>query len=81
MTAQLVSDSSSAREFSESSVSSRGSLATVSDNASLMKLMKSYQADQQVEYLHLQAEIEVLFQQLQALKQQKLKQTDRHEKN
>jgi hypothetical protein len=30
-----------------------------------------YQADQQVKYLHLQAEIDVLFQQLQALKQQK----------
>ena len=31
-----------------------------------------YQADQQVKYLHLQAEVESLLQQLQILKQQKL---------
>jgi hypothetical protein len=34
--------------------------------------MKStYQADQQVKYLHLQAEVEFLLQQLQILKQQR----------
>ena len=38
----------------------------------IMKLMKSYQADQQVKYLHLQAEIEVLLQQLQKLKKEKI---------
>jgi hypothetical protein len=38
-----------------------------------MKLMKSiYQADQQVKYLHLQAEVETLLQQLQTLKKQRL---------
>jgi hypothetical protein len=38
-----------------------------------MELMKSlYQADQQVKYLHLQAEVESLLQQLQILQQQRL---------
>ena len=32
---------------------------------------KCYQADQQVKYLHLQAEIDVLLQQLQTMKQNK----------
>ncbi|HEY9834363.1 MAG TPA: hypothetical protein V6D26_27685 [Stenomitos sp.] len=37
-----------------------------------MALMKSlYQADQQVKYLHLQAEVESLLQHLQILKQQR----------
>ena len=31
-------------------------------------IVKCYQADQQVKYLHLEAEIDVLIQQLQALK-------------
>ena len=35
------------------------------------KMTKCYQADQQVKYLYLQAEIEVLLQELQTLKQQK----------
>jgi len=35
------------------------------------KMAKCYQADQQVKYLHLQAEIEVLIQQLQSLKHHK----------
>lgn len=35
----------------------------------IQKLTKAYQADQQVKYLHLQAEIEVLFQQLKTLQQ------------
>jgi hypothetical protein len=35
--------------------------------ASIEKLTKSYQADQQVKYLHLQAEIEVLLQHLQTV--------------
>ncbi|HBB35226.1 MAG TPA: hypothetical protein DDZ80_18895 [Cyanobacteria bacterium UBA8803] len=39
----------------------------------LIQLMKSlYQADQQVKYLHLQAEVDSLLQQLQILKQQRL---------
>jgi hypothetical protein len=42
-----------------------------SDESQLMKIMKSYQAAQQVQYLHLQAEIDVLLQQLKTLKHQK----------
>ncbi len=34
-------------------------------------IVKCYQADQQVKYLHLEAEIDVLIQQLQALKKTK----------
>jgi hypothetical protein len=46
---------------------------TVTGNPRLIKLMKStYQTDQQVKYLHLQAEVESLLQQLQILKQQRL---------
>jgi hypothetical protein len=45
----------------------------VSGDSRLMELMKSlYQADQQVKYLHLQAEVESLLQQQQILKQQRL---------
>jgi hypothetical protein len=42
------------------------------DNPFTTKLMKIYQADQQVKYLHLQAEVELLLQELQSLKQQKI---------
>ena len=42
-----------------------------SDQSSLPKMTTCYQADQQVKYLHLQAEIEVLLQKLQTFKQQK----------
>ncbi len=42
-------------------------------NPRLIELMKSlYQADQQAKYLHLQAEVESLLQQLETLKQQRL---------
>lgn len=45
----------------------------ISGNPRLMELMKSlYQTDQQVKYLHLQAEVESLLQHLQILKQQRL---------
>ena len=40
------------------------------DNRSTANSLPCYQADQQVKYLHLQAEIDVLLQQLQTLKQQ-----------
>jgi hypothetical protein len=47
--------------------------AAVTENPRLIALMKSlYQADQQVKYLHLQAEVESLLQQQQILKQQRL---------
>lgn len=50
----------------------RTSRAAVTENPRLLALMKSlYQADQQVKYLHLQAEVESLLQQLQILKQQR----------
>ena len=39
--------------------------------AKLNQMTQCYQADQQVKYLHLQAEIDVLIQKLQTLKQQK----------
>lgn len=46
---------------------------SVTGNPHLVEQMKSpYQADQQVKYLHLQAEVESLLQQLQILKQQRL---------
>ena len=56
----------------ESSLQSSNARSSSDRDARLMKLMKSYQADQQVKYLHLQAEVEVLLQQLQTiqLKQQ-----------
>lgn len=39
--------------------------------SSSKQMPKCYQADQQVKYLHLQAEVDVLLQQLQTLKEQK----------
>ena len=36
--------------------------------SNLRRMTQCYQADQQVKYLHLQAEIDVLIQQLQSLK-------------
>jgi hypothetical protein len=38
------------------------------DRAKLQQMLQCYPADHQVKYLHLQAEIDVLIQQLQALK-------------
>ncbi len=52
--------SSQTQETAETSVS----------QFNLQQMTKHYQADQQVKYLHLQAEIEVLLQQLTTLKQQ-----------
>jgi hypothetical protein len=37
----------------------------------IKQVIKSYRADQQVKYLHLQAEIEVLLQELQTIKQKR----------
>jgi hypothetical protein len=44
-------------------------------STSFMTMPKCYQADQQIEYLRLQAEIEVLLQQLQTLKQKEVSST------
>jgi hypothetical protein len=65
----------------ETSVGNLSSLADVStatiDNQRIMQLTKSlYQADHQEKFLHLQAEVESLLQQLQSLQQQKLTTTD-----
>ena len=40
------------------------------DRAKLQRMLQCYPADRQVKYLHLQAEIDVLMQQLQTLKKQ-----------
>jgi hypothetical protein len=42
------------------------------NNPVSIKLMKIYQVDQQVKYLHLEAEINLLLQELQTLKQKKI---------
>jgi hypothetical protein len=42
------------------------------DDSRLSQVKETYQADQQVKYLYLQAEIDVLLQQLQSLKQRNL---------
>lgn len=55
--------SSQTQETGETSVSQLSRL-------NVEQMTKHYQADQQVKYLHLQAEIEVLLQQLTTLKQQ-----------
>jgi hypothetical protein len=47
-------------------------LAANTQRSRVQSMPKCYQADQQVKYLHLQAEIDVLWQQLQTLKQDKL---------
>jgi hypothetical protein len=55
------------------SQASRNSSAIATNNPRLMELMKTiYQADQQVKYLHLQAEVESLLQQLQIIQKQRL---------
>ena len=43
------------------------------ERAKLQRMLKCYPADRQVKYLHLQAEIDVLIQQLQTLKKQTTK--------
>lgn len=58
--------SSQAQEKSNQEVSTNHT-----SQSSSKKMAKCYQADQQVKYLHLQAEVDVLWQELQALKQQK----------
>ncbi len=50
---------------------SLSSATTLGERERFAKLAQPYQADQQLKYLHLQAEVEVLLQQLQALKQRR----------
>jgi hypothetical protein len=66
MASQLIS-----KKSSESSVTNRASVGTIGEDTAMMKLMKSYEGDRLLEYLHLQAEVEVLLQQLQTLAQKK----------
>ena len=55
-----------------SSSASRDSInATFSKDGRIQKLMKSYQAEQQLKYLYLEAEIDFLFQQLESIQQQR----------
>ena len=54
---------------SQSKTAMTSSIATIDRTKSnRVHITKCYQADQQVKYLHLEAEIDVLIQQLQALK-------------
>ncbi|NEP58814.1 MAG: hypothetical protein F6K31_17635 [Symploca sp. SIO2G7] len=56
----------------ESQSAKNSSIAAPKDNR-MLELMKSlYQADQQVKYLHLQAEVDSLLQYQQIIKQQRL---------
>ena len=84
MTAQLLSrvspETNSVKPFSRISQPSAVNQAAnqqvqvesvSSRDTHLRQQMQSYQVLHQVEYLHLQAEIDVLLQQLQTLKQQK----------
>lgn len=73
MTSQLISRESSQDNCAESSHVVSSCEVTLGDDPHLTKVMQSYQAAQQVQYLHLQAEIEVLLQQLQSLKQKRSK--------
>lgn len=51
-------------------MSTGSGLATLTkpENPHLIKLMQSYNTNQQIKYLHLEAEVDVLLQQLQAMK-------------
>ena len=44
--------------------------SNINYQSSSKRMTKCYQADQQVKYLHLEAEVEMLLQQLQTLKEQ-----------
>lgn len=55
------------------SLATKSSKTPGAEDPRVIALMKSlYQADQQVKYLHLQAEVDSLLQQLQILKQQRI---------
>lgn len=58
---------------SQESITSKSVAQVEEDRAKLQKMLKCYPADRQVKYLHLQAEIDVLIQQLQTLKRQTAK--------
>lgn len=66
----LVIDRPSSEQGTQSPSPASRSLA--SQNTLLTPMKSSYQPDQQVKFLHLQAEVEVLLQELQALKKQRV---------
>lgn len=55
---------------SQESTVSKSATQLEADRAKLQQMLRCYPADHQVKYLHLQAEIDVLIQHLQALKRQ-----------
>ncbi|NEQ71203.1 MAG: hypothetical protein F6J86_14255 [Symploca sp. SIO1B1] len=62
----------SSNSIDESQSAKKSSVASPKDSR-VLELMKSlYQADQQVKYLHLQAEVDSLLQYQQIIKQQRL---------
>jgi polyhydroxyalkanoate synthesis regulator phasin len=73
MTSQLATDSPiRALNVPAQSATSVEAVAIDQQRSRLIKAMKSqYQLDQQVKFLHLQAEADSLLQQLQSLKQQR----------
>jgi hypothetical protein len=58
---------------SQASVTNKPVAQIEADRAKLQQMLQCYPADRQVKYLHLQAEIDVLIQQLQSLKRQAAK--------
>lgn len=76
MTSQILTSNSSIRvsgsEIEQLQVQAAEAAVVDQHRSRLIEAMKSqYQLDQQVEFLHLQAEADLLLQQLQALKQKR----------
>lgn len=72
MSTNLVSGLYTEQSSVDRSFSIENSSIAVSNEGRLIQLMKShYQADQQVKYLHLQAEVEALLGQLKTIQKQK----------
>lgn len=71
MKTSLINRPISEQNSSEPAIPAQSRVSVTDDASRLKQLMQSYQAPQQVEYLHLQTEIELLHQELQTLKQQK----------
>ncbi len=72
MSSQTLSRSSQETNTLAVAADSHLNRLTLKDE-SYLKVMNCYTTDQQVKYLHLQAEIEVLLQQLQTVQYQKFK--------
>lgn len=76
MTSQILTSNSSIRvsdsKMEQLQIQDTEAAVVDQHRSRLIEAMKSqYQLDQQVEFLHLQAEADLLLQQLQALKQQR----------